>query len=157
MQPLHLADSHNGTAAKPPRPRTRKSSRLTPAASSPRVDYLRTYATAGVALMAVLSALLNAYANGQHATIAWAGWAMGLAVPAIVLTLGKVAGLLWKRRHRRQAYLTGGTGAGLLFLSVWHCATSIALLTGSPLLLALPMAVAIDCGLVCCEVAALVE
>jgi hypothetical protein len=42
-------------------------------------------------------------------------------------------------------------------LSVWHCATSISLLTGSPLLLALPMAVAIDVGFVCCEVAALVE
>lgn len=134
----------------------RRAPRISPAAA-PHADRLRLYATAGVALMAVLSALLNGYANGLHATIAWAGWGMGLAVPAIVLTLGKVAGLLYKRGGRVLAYATAATGAGLLFLSVWHCATSISLLTGSPLLLALPMAVAVDCGLVCCEVAALVE
>lgn len=122
-----------------------------------RTDGLRLYAAGGVAVMAIMSALLNGYASGQHATIEAAGWAMGLAVPVIVLTLGKVAGLLYKRGHRRQAYATGATAAGLLFLSVWHCASSIALLTGSPLLLALPMAVAIDCGLIACEVAALVD
>jgi hypothetical protein len=65
--------------------------------------------------------------------------------------------LLWKRGQHRLAYLTGGTGAGLLLLLVWHCATSISLLTGSPLLLAAPMAIAIDCGFVGCEIAALVE
>jgi hypothetical protein len=107
--------------------------------------------------MAVLSALLNGYANSQEATVYVAGWLMGLVIPAIVLTLGKVAGLLHKRQQRRLAYLTGGTGTGLLFLSVWHCATSISLLTGSPLLLSMPMAVAVDCGLVCCEIAALAE
>jgi hypothetical protein len=107
--------------------------------------------------MAVLSAALNGYANSLEASIPWAGWGMGLTIPAIILLLGKVAGLLWKRGQHRLAYLTGGTGTGLLLLSVWHCATSISLLTGSPLLLALPMAVAIDVGFVCCEVAALVE
>lgn len=105
--------------------------------------------------MAVLSALLNGYANAQHATIPWAGWGLGLVIPVIVLILGKVAGLLYQRKSLRLSYAAGGTGAGLLFLSVWHCATSVSLLTGSPWYLTLPIAVAIDCGLVVCEIAAL--
>ena len=56
-----------------------------------------------------------------------------------------MAGPLWKGGQHRLAYLTGGTGTGLLLLSVWHCATSISLL------------MAIDVVFVCCEVAALVE
>lgn len=120
-------------------------------------DGLRFYATAGVIVMALMSAVLNGYANAQHASIEWAGWAMGVVIPAIILILGKVAGLLLKRGQQRGAYWTGGIGIGLLFLSVWHVATSIAAVTGSPLLLALPMAVAIDCGFVACEVAALQE
>ena len=47
------------------------------------------------------------------------------------------------------------SGVALLLLSVWHCSQSIALLTGSPVALAL--AVAIDCGLVACEVALITE
>jgi hypothetical protein len=35
--------------------------------------------------MAVLSAALNGYANAQHAAVAWAGWGMGLTIPAIIL------------------------------------------------------------------------
>lgn len=120
-------------------------------------DRLKFYAISGISLMALLSALLNGYANALHATIYWAGWGMGLVVPAIILIIGKVAGLLYQRGYRKGAYATGGVGIGLLALSVWHCSTSIALLTGSPLEMAVPMAVAIDCGFVACEVAALVE
>jgi cell division protein FtsW (lipid II flippase) len=120
-------------------------------------DDLHTYAVAGVGVMAILSALLNGYANAQHASIAWAGWGMGLVIPAIILILGKVASLLYKRGYRRGSIITGLVGIGLLFLSVWHCASSIAELTGSHLWLALPMAVAIDCGFVCCEVASLID
>jgi hypothetical protein len=45
----------------------------------------------------------------------------------------------------------------LLLLPVWHCPQSIALWAGSPVALALPMAVAIDCGLIACEVALISE
>jgi len=120
-------------------------------------DHMHAYANTGVIVMALLSALLNGYANAQHAEIGWAGWGMGLVIPAIILILGKVAALLYKRRQHRLAYVTAGVGVGLLALSVWHCSLSIAALTGSPLLLAVPMAVSIDCGFVCCEVAALCD
>lgn len=120
-------------------------------------DNLKRWALTGVVLMAVLSALLNGYANAQHATVYWAGWGMGLVIPCIVLVIFKVAGLIYKRGHKRAAAVVGVIGAGLLFLSVWHCSISIAALTGSELYLAVPMAVAIDCGLVACECAALME
>ncbi|MBP3959534.1 hypothetical protein J8F10_30180 [Gemmata sp. G18] len=107
--------------------------------------------------MSALSAGLNGYANAQHSPVAWPGWLMGLAVPVIVLTLAKVAGEKWRAGQRRVGGLAGASGAALLFLSVWHCANSIALLTGSPLALAMPMAVAIDCGLVACEIALITE
>ena len=107
--------------------------------------------------MSALSAGLNGYANAQHSPVAWAGWLMGLAVPVIVLTLAKVAGEKCRAGQRRVGGLAGASGAALLFLSVWHCANSIALLTGSPLALAMPMAVAIDCGLVACEIAHITE
>jgi len=124
-------------------------------AATVKADNLHAYANVGVVIMAILSALLNGYANAMHASITWAGWGMGLVVPVIILILGKVASLLYKRGHNRAAYATGGTGIGLLALSVWHCSQSIALLTGSPLLLAMPMAIAIDAGFVACEIAAL--
>lgn len=126
-----------------------------PAAAPARPDHLYRYAVAGVAVMSALSAGLNGYANALGATIPLAGWILGLTIPAVILLLGKVAGVLWRRGRRRLAHATAAAGVGLLALSVWHCSTSIALLTGSPLLLALPMAVAIDVGFVCCELAAL--
>jgi Na+/proline symporter len=118
-------------------------------------DHLKVYANVGVGIMAVLSALLNGYANATHAEVVWAGWAMGLAIPVIILILSKVASLLWKRGEKQAAKITAGVGIGLLFLSVWHCAVSISALTGSPFILAMPMAIAIDCGFVCCEWAAI--
>jgi hypothetical protein len=137
-----------------PRPARKRRVKSVPVSTN-MPDHLTRYANAGVGVMAILSALLNGYANATHAAIAWAGWAMGLVIPLIILILGKVASLLWKRREGRSTRITAAVGVGLLFLSVWHCATSIAALTGSPLILALPMAVAIDCGFVCCEWAAM--
>jgi len=136
------------------KPRTRKVA----APKLAKQDNLTRYANTGVIVMAALSAALNGCANAQHAAIGWAGWGMGIIVPVIILILGKVAALLYKRGQTRLAKLTAGVGVGLLALSVWHCSFSIAALTGNPSMwLAVPMAVAIDCGFVCCEVAALCD
>jgi hypothetical protein len=115
------------------------------------------WARFGVAFTLVLSAGLNGHVNSLHAPAAWAGWCMGIAVPIIVLTLSKVAGESWKAGRKPVAWFAGGSGVALLFLSVWHCASSLALLTGSDLALAVPMAVAIDCGLVACELSVIGE
>lgn len=115
------------------------------------------WATFGVLFTLVLSAALNGYANAQHAPVVWAGWLMGLAVPVLVLVLAKVAGEKYRAGQKPVARIAGASGLALLFLSVWHCANSIALLTGSGLVLAIPMAVAIDCGLVACEIAIITE
>lgn len=123
--------------------------------TSGKAKEMKHWAIGGVAVMSILSAGLNGYANAQHSPIGWAGWAMGFTIPIIILVLGKVAGLAWKRQQKPLAYCTAAAGVGLLALSVWHCASSIALLTGSHILLALPMAVAIDVGFVCCEYAAM--
>lgn len=120
-------------------------------------DHLKHYAHGGVALLTVLSASLNAYANSQHASVVWAGAVMGACIPAIILVLGKVAGLQWKRNNKSLAYFTGGTGISLLLLSVYHCSESIAMLTGSPLALAIPLAVSIDVGFIALELAALMD
>ena len=139
---------------------------LTPPKTKPKTkpvthnDNMVKWANGGVLLMATLSAALNGYANSQHATVPAAGWGMGLVIPLIVLVLAKVAGKQLRRKQRRRAAFTAAAGVGLLALSVWHCAISISLLTSgiaSPgaLVLALPMAIAIDCGLVSCEVATL--
>lgn len=115
-----------------------------------------TWATFGVVFTLILSACLNGYANAQHAPVALAGWLMGIAVPVLVLVLSKVAGEKWKAAQFGVAYFAGTSGLALLFMSVYHCSESIALLTGSGLVLAVPMAIAIDCGLVACEVALIV-
>lgn len=123
----------------------------------PKMHGVRGWATFGVLFTLALSALLNGYANAQHSPNALAGWLMGFAVPVLVLVLSKIAGEKWQGNQRAVAKLAGGAGLSLLILSVWHCAESIALLTGSPVWLALPMSVAIDVGLVACEVALITE
>lgn len=141
----------NDTARKP----ISKPSRSPRPRKAAKPDNLKGWATAGVGLMLTLSAALNGFANSLHSPSAWAGWAMGVTVPAIILILGKCAGMLYHRGHIRLAYALGAVGSGLLLLSVWHCSLSIALLTGSPVALAVPMGLAIDAGLIGCELAAL--
>ena len=82
---------------------------------------------------------------------------MGVAVPVIVLVLAKVAGEKYRSGQKPVARFEGASGVALLLLSVWHCSQSIARLTGSPVALALSMAVAIVCRLVACEVALVTE
>jgi hypothetical protein len=52
--------------------------------------------------------------------------------------------------------LLGGVAAGLVFLSVYHLTCAVSTLTGSPLLLAVLLAVGIDLGLVASEVAEMI-
>lgn len=116
-----------------------------------KVDNSRKPAIAGIALMGVMSMGLNGYANAAHSPEPWAGWAMGIAIPCIVLLVARVAACKWQAGKLIDAKIGAGIIAALLALSVWHCAVSIAALTGSHILLAVPMAIAIDCGLVYCE------
>lgn len=115
------------------------------------------WATFGVSFTLVLSAVLNGYANAQHAPLAFAGWLMGLSIPVIVLTLAKVASEKYRDGQRAVSYFAGGSGVALLLLSVYHCSQSIAVLTGGGLFLAVPLAVAVDAGLVAMEIALVSE
>jgi hypothetical protein len=55
-----------------------------------------------------------------------------------------------------MAVAVGGVGVALLVLSVWHCTEALAVLTGTPTVLSVLLAVGIDCGMVGCELAAIV-
>jgi hypothetical protein len=146
--------SLNGTHPEGKKVPAPKKTRQPKKAETPKHDdHLGRYAMAGVVTMSIMSAGLNGYAHSLHASVTWAGWALGLIIPVVILLLGKVAGIAYKRDRKTLAYCTAGAGIGLLVLSIWHCTASIALLTGSPLLLAAPMAIAIDAGFVCCELA----
>lgn len=118
------------------------------------------WAHVGVGMCVLMSVWLNGYASGIHAPDLWTGRVLGGMIPCVVFVLAKVAGMQYRMntcmgvirgRKIMLAYVTASVGLGLLALSVWHCACSLSLLTGSHIMLALPMAVAIDCGLVACE------
>ena len=123
----------------------------TTSTAPPHNSAVKVWAAFGVSFTLILSAALNGYANAQHAPAAFAGWLMGLAVPVLVLVLSKVCGEKFRAGQKPVAWFAGGSGVSLLVLSVWHCSEAIALLTGSPVALALPLAVAIDAGLVACR------
>jgi uncharacterized membrane protein YoaK (UPF0700 family) len=78
-------------------------------------------------------------------------------IPALVLILFRISGLLWIRKCKRLASSSGTVGLVVLALSVAHCSHAIALLTGSDLLLAAALAVGIDCGLVVAEVVTVLD
>jgi hypothetical protein len=58
--------------------------------------------------------------------------------------------------RQRTAILLGSVAAGLVFLSVYHLTVAVSSLTGSPLVLAVLLAVGIDLGLVASEVAEMI-
>lgn len=58
---------------------------------------------------------------------------------------------------QRTAILLGSVAAGLVFLSVYHLTCAVSTLTGSPLVLAVLLAVGIDLGLVASEVADMIS
>jgi drug/metabolite transporter (DMT)-like permease len=138
------------TVAKVDKPTARKPKRS-------EVDNLPRWAHAYVALAAGLSMVLNAMANCHHSESKLMAGTMGALIPVLVLLLGRVAGLLYRRKRKQLAYVVGGIGVVLLLLSVFHCTESIGELTGSNWLLSAALAVGIDCGLVACEVVAVVE
>lgn len=148
-------------SAKAKKPRPKSKLKVLPVATESPAPTANTstvkWSKFGVAFTLALSAILNGYANAQHSPLAWAGWLMGLSIPVIVLTLAKVAGEKFRDNQKTIAYLCGGSGISLLFLSVWHCSQSIAMLTGSGLFLAVPLAVAVDAGLVSLELALISE
>lgn len=123
------------------------------------IDNLNRWAHGVVGLSAIMSMVLNSMANAKHApqgTI-WLAYAMGALIPILVLMLGRVAGLLYRRKNKRFAYVVGGIAIVLLLLSVFHCTESITVLTGSHWLLASAWAIGIDCGLIACEIVSVVE
>lgn len=141
------------------KPRTIK---LATESSSPKAKPTdHRWAHAGVYGFILTSAYLNALANGMHAPTDQIIVAriMGAIIPMFVLILCKVAGTQHRRRRTIKvgsrtymlAYFTAGVSLSLLVLSVYHCACSIQVLTGSPFICALMMAITIDVGLVACE------
>ncbi len=103
---------------------------------------------------AAVSCGLNGLAFSSHAApgLAWAAWGLGIVVPAGVLALGRWAATLFRRGRKTLSAAVGAIAGALLLLSVWHCTESIAALTGSPLVLAGLMAIAVDAGMAACEV-----
>ena len=113
----------------------------------------------GLYLTVGMSACLNAYANYQHAPMGYAcvgAIALGIGVPCLIFILCKVAGMQYRSHARlgsfELAYFTAGVGVSLLVLSIYHCACSLALLSGvNHWGWCVPMAIAIDGGLIACE------
>lgn len=83
-----------------------------------------------------------------------AAFVYGLVIPWLVLLLWMVAGYTYLRGRKRIAAWTGGAGAFVLLLSVWHCTDSLRLF-GLPWIMALLLALGIDYGLVSFEVSAI--
>lgn len=164
------SDGASLTPARPPaKPRTRKlrqggalavtTTTGGPAApgNTPAADPLTRWARAGVGLSLGLSGLLNGFANAEHCApgMGWAGWGLGLCVPALVLILSRVAGGAYLRGRRGLGLCGGAVALALLGLSVRHCAHTFAALTGADVWSATLWAVGVDAGLVVCELATL--
>lgn len=155
------------TATKKPRaPRKPKVTMLTApvteatapvVASAPRFDVkgaeLKRWAYCGVAGTLTLSAWLNSLAFSHTAPSPVHGWALGIAIPLLILVFSRVSALLWMRGRSHLALCGAAACLSMLALSVQHCACSIARLSGEPVGLAALMAIAIDVGLVVAELA----
>lgn len=114
---------------------------------------LKAWSYAGVGVTLGLSGWLNGMAFAERAPSAGMGWALGLAIPVLVLILSRVGALLYALNRRELAYFAAAATLSILALSVQHCAVSIARLTGEHVALAALMALAVDAGLVVCELA----
>lgn len=122
--------------------------------ATPRpVRGLKVWSYAGVGVTLGLSGWLNGMAFAERAPSAASGWALGIAIPALVLIFSRVGALLWALNRRQLAWCAAAATVSILMLSVQHCAVSIARLTGEHVALAALMALAVDAGLVVCELA----
>lgn len=120
-------------------------------------DTLLQWARAGVFLSIGLSALLNGFANAEHARPGFGviGWGLGLCVPALILILARVSGGAFLRGRKVLGSAGGFVCVGLLGLSVRHCAHTFAVLTGADTVSAVLWAIGVDAGLVVCELVTL--
>jgi hypothetical protein len=137
-------------ASKPARKPRSGGGRTTAAAKR---DPLQTWAYAGVGLTLGLSGWLNGLAFSAAAPSPVHGWALGVSIPVAVLIFSRVSALCYGHGRRPLAYCGAVACLSILLLSVQHCAVSIAALTGEHVVLAGLMALAIDAGLVACELA----
>ncbi len=130
--------------------RVRKASKK---ATTPKPNPVHRWAYCGVGLTLGLSGWLNGLAFSQSAPTPVHGWALGLAIPVLVLVFSRVSAILYAQHCRTLAYCGAGATLSILLLSVQHCAVSIARLTGEPILLAALMGLSVDVGLVVSEIA----
>lgn len=114
---------------------------------------LKVWAYSGVGITLAMSAGLNGLAFAQHAPSAGLAWGLGIGIPVLILVFSRVSALLYGMGRKSLAYAGAAATLSMLLLSVQHCAASISRLTGENLLLAGLMALAIDAGLVVCELA----
>lgn len=145
----HVRKSSRKSQAKPeakPSPVTRR--RIAAAERAVRWSHRYT------ALAIIVSSGLNAYASCQAAPTAAgqvAGAVLGAVVPVFVWGLAQLASWTYRAGWHRLALLPAGVSCVLLALSVTHCASAFAALTGTGLVLSGCLAVGIDCGLVASE------
>lgn len=114
---------------------------------------LKVWSYAGVGVTLGLSGWLNGLAFAERSPSPGMGWALGVAIPVMVLIFSRVGALLYALNRRNLAYCAAAATVSILALSVQHCAVSIARLTGEHVALAALMALAVDAGLVVCELA----
>lgn len=133
------------------KPAVRKVRPLKPA--TPKTNPVKVWAYAGVGLTLALSGWLNGLAFSQSAPTPVHGWVLGLTIPVLVLVFSRVSAILYAQGNRTLAYAGAGATLSILLLSVQHCAVSISRLTGEHVALATLMGLAIDVGLIICEVA----
>jgi hypothetical protein len=156
----NINGSVNGMMDAPKVSARSQGNRATASKQSINHSHAHGWSHAGVTLCVGASAWLNGYANAMHAPNIIPAWGLGIMIPCLVFILCKVAA----KQHRKNACIkvrgrkimlaaiTACVGGCLLALSVHHCACSLAVMTGSPLMLAYMFAIAIDCGLVVCEI-----